>query len=135
MKAVSKRKDCSELSEWIESIINHFWWSIQTCEGNPAALLERYSSVIHHIVNRHQWPGSRYFKKCTPPPEESRNRKWLKQGSPAHKALLKIVKDKCLLGNLQQCAGCVTTTLMEVYHSLYLKYLPKKQLGQIFVLV
>ena len=51
----------------------------------------------------------------------------MKGGSPAHVALTKIVKDKRLLKDMKQCCLGVATTMLEVYHSLYLKYLPKIQ--------
>ena len=51
----------------------------------------------------------------------------MKGGPPAHVALTKIVKDKRLLKDMKQrCLG-VATTMLEVYNSLYLKYLSNIQ--------
>ena len=34
----SKQKDCQDLSAWIRSVGNHFWWSADTCNGNVQQL-------------------------------------------------------------------------------------------------
>lgn len=128
--AASKKKNCGELIDWNQSVLNHFWWSVDSCGGDPESLVERFTSVIHHIVNRHEWPGCTFYKECEhgPLPQEvQRQKKWMKGGSPAHVALTKIVKDKRLLKDMKQCCLGVATTMLEVYHSLYLKYLPKIQ--------
>ena len=77
---------------------------------------------------RHEWPGNRHFLKCEHDPlpaEQQRKKKWLKPGSSAHTALVNIVKDKALVKDLAHLVEFVHTTSLEVYHSLYLKYLPK----------
>lgn len=130
INSAAKKKNCTDLVDWRPSIINHFWWSVDSCEEDPDNLVERFTSVIHHIVNRHRWPGCKIYKKCEHgrlSPEEERKNKWMKAGSPSHKALVKIVKNKRILNDLRQCYYGVTTTMLEVYHSLYLKYLPKIQ--------
>ena len=69
-----------------------------------------------------------YFHKCQHDrlsPEQQRKKKWLKPGSAPHTALVKIAKDKRLLKDLEHLVQFVHTTALEVYHSLYLKYLPK----------
>lgn len=43
----AKRKECVGLGEWIPSIVNHLWWSAQTCEANAEVLKEKWVSVIH----------------------------------------------------------------------------------------
>ena len=117
LSAASKKSGCSELAPWIPFIVNHLWWSA-----------ERWLSVIHHMTNRHEWAGNRHFHKCEHgrlTTEEQRRKKWLKPGSTAHTALLNIVKDKHLLKDIVHLVECKHTTALEVYHSLYLKYLPK----------
>ncbi|ROL03974.1 hypothetical protein DPX16_23409 [Anabarilius grahami] len=44
----------------------------------------------------------------------------------AQKALVRTVKDKRLLKDLDHLTKCIHTTTLEVYHSMYLKYLPKR---------
>ena len=128
LSAASKKSGCSELAPWIPSIVNHLWWSAESCGKDPEVLKERWLSVIHHMTNRHEWPGNRYFHKCEHgrlTTEEQRRKKCLKPGSTAHTALLNIVKDKNLLKDIVHLVECVHTTALEMYHSLYLKYLPK----------
>ena len=84
--AASKKSGCSELAPWIPSIVNHLWWSAESCGKDPEVLKERWLSVIHHVTNRHEWPGNRHFHKCEHgrlTTEEQRRKKWLKPGSTA----------------------------------------------------
>lgn len=124
----AKKKDCGDLANWIPSIVNHLWWSATTCEGNPEILKEKWTSTIHHVVNRHDWPGNRHYHQCPHgelDPRMVRKKKWLEPGSAPHKALVNVVKDKRLLKDLEHLVKCVHTTSLEIYHSMYLKYLPK----------
>ncbi|XP_016127734.1 uncharacterized protein [Sinocyclocheilus grahami] len=125
----AKRKECVGLGEWIPSIVNHLWWSAQTCEGNAEVLKEKWVSVIHHVTNRHDWPGNKHYHRCAHEPLDEptkRTKLWLSPGSEAHKALVRTVKDKRLLKDLDHLTKCIHTTTLEVYHSMYLKYLPKR---------
>ncbi|XP_044172506.1 uncharacterized protein LOC114961035 [Acropora millepora] len=124
----SKKSGCNDLAPWIPSIVNHLWWSAESCNRDPDVLREKWLSVIHHVTNRHEWPGNRYFHKCQHDrlsPEQQRKKKWLKPGSASHTALVNIAKDNRLLKDLDHLVQFVHTTALEVYHSLYLKYLPK----------
>ena len=72
--------DVRPLMEWIPAITNHLYWSIQSSDGNPEALVERYTSVIHHITNCHEFLG-KYYTKCEHSPyeqEEGSCSSWLK---------------------------------------------------------
>ena len=85
-------------------------------------------SVIHHVTNRHKWSGNRHFHKCEHNrllTDQQRKKKWLKLGSASHTALVNIVKDEHLLKDIVHLTKFVHTTALEIYHSLYLKYLPK----------
>ncbi|KAM9327700.1 uncharacterized protein KZ484_019176 [Pholidichthys leucotaenia] len=101
----------------------------QSCEEDAVLLKEKWVSAIHHVTNRHDWPGNRLYHCCAHEPldeESQRNKLWLKPRSEAHCALVKIVTDKRLLKDLDHLTKCIHTTLLEVYHSMYLKYLPKR---------
>lgn len=126
----AKKKCHSVLSDWSKSIVNHFWWCVQTCNGNPDILVEKWTSIVHHAINKHSWPGSKHFKKCVHgrlPRQTARQKKWIKAGSPTHVLLRKLVTNTRLTNDLRLCTQCVSTSMLEVYHSLYLKYLPKIQ--------
>ena len=113
----AKTKECEGLAEWITSIINHLWWCAQTCEGNAELLREKWVSVVHHVTNRHEWPGNRHYHKCPHEPLDEaaqRGKLWLKPGSAAHNSLVKTVTDKRLLKDLDHLTECVHTTTLEV---------------------
>ena len=129
LASASNKTGCRDLKPWIPSVINHLWWSATTCVGNAQLLKEKWVSLCHHVTNRHEWPGNQFYHKCAHQPylpEAARRKKWLKPGSPAHQALVSVVKDKGLLKDMEHLTKCVHTTILEVYHSMYLKYLPKQ---------
>lgn len=107
------------------------WWCAESCNKDAKILQERWLSVIHHVTNRHSWPGNKHFHQCDHHQphsrEQQRKKKWLKPGSAAHTALVNIVKDKLLLKDLLHLTQFAHTTALEVYHSMYPKYLPKLQ--------
>ena len=127
LSASSKKKHCEKLSQWVPSITNHFWWSIETCQGDAEILKEKWLSITNHVVNRHDFPTNKVFKKCQHDAlnEGGRRKKWLTPGSPPHNELIKIVHDTRLLKTLPHLTDCVRTTALEAYHSLYLTHLPK----------
>ena len=57
--------------------------------------------------------------------EEERSRKWLGSGSVAHNALRKVVLQDTLLRDMKNLVGFHHS--LEVFHSLLLKYCPKRQ--------
>ena len=85
-------------------------------------------SVIHHIVNRHDFVGNKFYTKCGHEPyskDESDSRKWLKMGSPAHNTLKKVIQVKQLVKDIVYMSENVFTTEVEVFHALKIRYLPK----------
>ncbi|XP_070573518.1 uncharacterized protein [Ptychodera flava] len=78
-----KKKKYSSLLPWIQSVSNHLWWSAATCEGNQQSLRERWTSIVHHVVNVHSWSGNQSFHECNHPeiPDTS-NIDWLEIDSP-----------------------------------------------------
>ena len=63
-EGILKKKSCEKLGQWIPSITNHFWWSTETCQGDAENLKERWLSITNHVVNRHDFPSNKVFKKC-----------------------------------------------------------------------
>lgn len=124
-----KAKKYAELMPWVKSIINHFWWCCATCNGDANLLKEKWLSILYHIQNKHEWENSKIYKKCCHPPlskEEASRKPWLKPNSPAFNALRKVVENKSLLGSLKYLTEFKHTGTLEVYHSLYNKYCPKR---------
>ena len=115
-----------QLGYWAGSIVNHLYWSISTCNGNAAELVERYLSCIQHVCNKHTFPGV-YYTKCEHAPytDESKKTDWIKPGSEPHVALLKIMKNKQLVQDLYHTSENISTSGLEIFHSLKIRYLPK----------
>ena len=88
-------------------------------------LVEKWISILHHIVNQHQWEGHQLFKACghhTMTKREAKSIKWLKPGAPAHIALEEVVKNKNLIKDQAKLTEFHHTGELEQYHSLMLKY-------------
>ena len=120
MHKLAQNKSCSELNGWIKPVINHFWWSSGTCCGNVENLREKWTSLLHHVSDIHSFEEN----KCTH--GEIEPRAWLVPGSPVHNALKTLVMDKRLLNLLPYFTEFKHTGNLEVYHSLLLKYCPKR---------
>jgi len=57
--------------------------------------------------------------------DKQRTNAWLQMGSPAHEQLSKIVKEKMLMKDLEKLSDQICTTLLEVFHAVKIRYLPK----------
>uniref|UniRef100_A0A3P9M265 THAP-type domain-containing protein n=1 Tax=Oryzias latipes TaxID=8090 RepID=A0A3P9M265_ORYLA len=78
--ALSKEKDCTDLKEWIDSIINHLYWSVMSTDSAEPNLVEaKWTSVLNHIVNIHTH-NNELFPKCEHKRLRGRaaRKKWLK---------------------------------------------------------
>ena len=125
----AKQKRFENLMPWIKSVINHFWWCCSSCNGNHEELKEKWLSILYHITNRHTWEDCKLCKKCEHPVlsnDESARKRWLKLGSPEYSALEKVVTNKSLLSDLRYLTNFNHTGTLEVYHSLYNKFCPKR---------
>ena len=124
---LGKKKDNQYLLEWLKSIINHFWWCCASCNGDISELKEKWASILHHVSNIHSWEGNTVYHQCTHSDlSTGRRKKWLNKTSPAFKALESVIKDKLLVRNLVYLTNFCHTGSLEVYHSLYNKYCPKR---------
>ena len=126
--AASKKKSCEDLHTWIKSISNHFWWSCATCNGDVVHLREKWTSVIFHVQNIHHFRENEKFVKCEHPRLRKSGEKrkvWLDPSSDSFAALQSIVFDKTLLQDLKHLTKFSHTGILEVYHSLYNKWVPK----------
>ena len=102
---------------------------MQGCNGDAQPLTEKWTSIVYHISNVHEWDGS-VFNKCmhpSLPPEEQRSKKWLRSGSLVHTTLKNIVYNKTLLQDIKMLTSFHHTGALEMFHSLLLKYCPKRQ--------
>lgn len=114
---------------WVRSVVHHLWWSASTCEKDPALLVAKWESVVHHVTNIHSFEENELFPACAHgplPDDASRKTRWLVADSPPHKALVEIVLNPRLLKDIRQLAQFCHTGMLEVYHNLVLKYAPKR---------
>ena len=121
-----------QLLPWIQSISNHLWWAAQTYNGDAQLLTEKRTSILYHMCNVHEWDNGKdsVFNKSvhpTLPIKEQRSKKWLRSGSLVHTTLKNIVCNKTLLRDIKMLTGFHHTGALEVFHSLLLKYCPKRQ--------
>ena len=126
----AKLKSCQDLSRWIQSVSNHLWWSAATCNGDVKLLREKWVSVLHHVRNKHSWNDAELFRKCAHPcltRREVKRKCWLKPGTPAYVALEEVVLQPKLLKDLANLTDFCHTGGLEVYHSMILKYCPKRE--------
>ncbi|XP_033101507.1 uncharacterized protein LOC117104760 [Anneissia japonica] len=122
VKACGKHQ---EIRPWQKAIINHFWWSAETCNGSYTQFKERWTSILRHIVDRHKWICCEEFHQCEHD-EVDMSKLWLTEGSDAHRALQVIVAENKLLKDLEHAVEFCHTGNLEVFHSMLLKYMPKR---------
>ena len=82
---VGQQKGHTALLPWIRSISNHLWWSAKTCNGDPDLLVAKWTSIVHHIVNVHEWDSDK-FSYCVHEPIDNTCdcKKWLIPNDTAH---------------------------------------------------
>ena len=126
----AKKKGNEVLLKWIQFVSNHLWWCAQTCDGDAEVLHEKWVSILNHVVNKHRWRNGKYFGKCVHgllSRNKERKTKWLQAGSAPQIALEEVVLNKKLLKDISKLTEFHHTGNLEVYHSLLLKYAPKRQ--------
>ena len=123
-----KQEHLGDLKPRTKTIINHFWWSCATCNRNAKELKEKWLSILYHITGRHRWEDCDIFKKCQhkKSKKERAAKPFSKIWSTAFATLERVVKEKSLLNYLKYLTNINHTGTLEVYHSLYNKYCPKR---------
>lgn len=120
---------CKDIIPWVEKIYSHFWWCIRTSRRSMELLREKWTSVLHHITNRHSWEDGISYAKCQHPemsPSDQKEVKWLKKDSPSYKALEKIVKGEKVLKDLPHLVHNMHIGSLEKYRSKVLKNCSKR---------
>jgi hypothetical protein len=125
----AKKKGNEELMKWVKSVSNHLWYCAQACNGNAEVLHEMWISILHHVVNKHSWKNGKHFLMCGHgrlSRSKERKTKWLEAGSAPHVALEEVVLNRKLLKDIAKLTEFHHTGNLEVFHSLLLKYVPKR---------
>eukprot|EP00112_Aurelia_sp_Birch-Aquarium-sp1_P013136 Seg2779.3 transcript_id=Seg2779.3/GoldUCD/mRNA.D3Y31 product="hypothetical protein" protein_id=Seg2779.3/GoldUCD/D3Y31 len=90
-------KGQEELNQWIDSIVNHFWFCCQECNGNVSELKVTWTNLLHHVCGEHVWSDG----ECKHgPPTDAEPKTPLKRDGKAMIALREIVWDKKFLSSL-----------------------------------
>lgn len=126
----SQQKKYEGIGPWIPSISNHLWWSAATCNGDAKLLTEKWVSLCNHLTNKHSWNTGTVFHECSHPSLTANQVKhtcWLDPGSAEYVALEELVLHPKLLKDLAKLSEFCHTGGLEVYHSMLLKYCPKRE--------
>ena len=86
-------------------------------------------SILQHVSINHAWEGNEVVHACeheTLDDAELRTKKWLPRGSPIHTALMDIVTDPKLLGDLPHLTRFSHSGELGVFHALCNMYCPKR---------
>ena len=90
------------------------------------AYWEKYFKKVGKVWGKKGMLRVEWMDKIYSRPEVLRLKKWLKEGTPARITLEKVITAKNLLCDLKYLVDFNHTGQLEVYHSLYLKYCPKR---------
>ncbi|XP_063293594.1 uncharacterized protein LOC134578547 [Pelobates fuscus] len=128
LNSLTRQQMYKELSPWKTSIINHMWASCSLCKGNVSLLKERWESILHHIINEHSWENDGREISCDHLPilETERPRRWLRKDTSVYSRFSSFVTDPKLLKDLDHLNHFCHTGNLEDYHSMILKYRPKR---------
>ncbi|XP_056402888.1 uncharacterized protein LOC130295787 isoform X1 [Hyla sarda] len=124
----SKKKHCEVLLHWALPIRSHLWWCVKTCKENREELLERWNSLLYHVLNVHEWNSNSDYWKCqhdVPRPENAKLTNWLSKRSLAYCRLRDIVLSPSLQRDLRRVSLYCHTDSLEVFRSTCLKYRPR----------
>ncbi|CAG9760342.1 unnamed protein product [Ceutorhynchus assimilis] len=118
------------LSEWNRAITNHLWCSSETCKGNSEVVVEKFTSLLKHICNIHEWTDENGKKKGCEHRQildkEAQEIKWIRFGSTDYQILQTEIMNKMFLNDLKHRKNYCHTSSLESYHNIRLKYVPKR---------
>lgn len=64
MKA-SKESGCEILKDWSKAIKNHLYWcATSTKQGLGELIVAKWTSILRHVVNKHDNHPNPLYKKC-----------------------------------------------------------------------
>lgn len=127
LAAAGKRRNAL-LMKWIPSIKNWLWTAMKSCNGDGELLVEFWRSMAYHIRGQHSWKDDASYSKyhqCPHKDLSSANIAFLPIESDAYTAFMEIVEDVSIHNRLRRCTSFLQTSLLESFHSLLCKYLPK----------
>ena len=100
------------------------------CDGDEQLLREMWLSLLYHICGEHEWSSCTKFHRCAHyvrDDEEEKLIPYLENTSDTFAVLKNVVAEKALLKALSQLAHFCHTGELEVFHSMILRYVPKRR--------
>ncbi len=123
LHGAGKDKNIEEYKVWIDSIMNHFWYSCASAKGDVEKLKRTWIGVLHHICGEHSWAES----ECSHGPlVDKEPKKKLKKGSPEFEKVQSVVLDRKFCSNLSYYTTFRHTGGIENLNSMLTKYAPKR---------
>ncbi|XP_063052185.1 uncharacterized protein LOC134446823 [Engraulis encrasicolus] len=125
--SLGQTRGCQDVKPWVGSIVNHLYWSVvSTPPGNAQLVVDKWTSVISHIHNRHSgFEG--LFSSCAHGVLEGREQRkpWLKYHTKVSIEVEKIICNKRLCADVQRLSPSHQTSYLEAFHSLITHFAPK----------
>jgi hypothetical protein len=78
LQAASKKKLCEIVGQWSHSISNHLYWCAASSDGNGELMLQKWLSILNHVVDEHEGHGDLY-PRCLHGPVN--DRQWMTRGT------------------------------------------------------
>ena len=128
--SIAQIKGNEDLKLWLPAIRNHFWHCARECEGDELKFKALWWSLLHHIVDEHEWTisidGSIGACNHWEVDSTERNKPWLKKDSPAHAALRKVMTDKRFISKFRYYKNFKHTGQLESFNNHVLMYASKR---------
>ncbi|CAG0895514.1 unnamed protein product [Cyprideis torosa] len=119
---VGKQKGYELVGQWCKSITNHLWYSMQTCGKDYQTLIRKWTSLLHHITDKHEWSDGR----CEHEDLDDEDDEYFTPETLGLDEIKDIVLKPRLLQQLEKATHFYFTSALEAYHSLLLKYATKR---------
>ncbi|XP_063730598.1 uncharacterized protein LOC134858557 [Eleginops maclovinus] len=127
LQSLGQTRGCQDLKPWVGSIINHLYWSVvSTPPGSGQLVVDKWTSVINHIHNRHTgFEG--LFSSCAHGVLEGREQRkpWLSCHTKVSIEVEKIIRNKRLCADIQRLSPSHQTSYLEAFHSVITHFAPK----------
>ena len=125
-------KSCKEICSRSHAVGEEHQQSAITSIGHHKLVMVMNSCCMtngcraNHVANIHSWNGEK-MTSCEHGVIEDDDIAWLDIDSPAHVALKDVVLSSKLLKDVGKLSTSLHTGSLEAYHSMLLKYAPKRQ--------
>lgn len=127
--AVAQKKGMKKLLAWKHNVILHLWHCCANCDGNSEILIEKFVSLLQHVLDRHVWEDGKHVFGCyhTDDPNISGDKPAIfDEDDLDYIALCKLIMDPALHNDLRHAIHFIHTGPLECFHNVRLIYMQKK---------